>query len=147
MNGLSWMIYLANIASGLSVFLGWLIAISIMLTILLTLTTLVANFAEGVNASNEFKRQSQKWATRFGILFLVFGTLETFTPNRQTVLLVAASEIGQRVMTSERMAQVENRVAGIVDPSLELLNTYISQQTQSIRQEMEKSTQPAKKPQ
>ena len=52
------------------------------------------------------------------------------------MLLIAASEIGERVLNSDRMAQVENRVAGIVDPSLDLLNTWIAQQTQSIRREM-----------
>jgi hypothetical protein len=57
-------------------------------------------------------------------------------PDRRTVLLIAASEIGERTMNSERMAMVGDKVASVLNPSIELLNTWISRQTEEIKAEM-----------
>jgi len=63
--------------------------------------------------------------------------LASIIPNRETVLLIAASEIGDRVMNSEKMAKVGDRVGSVVDPGIDLLKTWIEQQTQTIKKSME----------
>ena len=57
-------------------------------------------------------------------------------PSRQTILLIAASELGERVLASDKMARVEERVNGVLDPSLDLLTTWMMKQTQELRQQM-----------
>ena len=136
MNSLSWLIYLAGAVGNFGILFGWIIALSAIATIVLTIAKLVMEFDSDIRSQPETRASFRRWAIFAGIVFLFSGIIECVIPDRKTVLLIAASEIGERVLNSDRMAQVENRVAGIVDPSLDLLNTWIAQQTQSIRREM-----------
>jgi len=76
---------------------------------------------------------------------MLMGTLSSIIPNRETVLLIAASEIGDRVMNSEKMAKVGDRIGSVVDPGIDLLKIWIEQQTQTIKKSMEPVSQPATK--
>jgi hypothetical protein len=149
MNGLSWLIYLAGATGSLSTFFTIVCVIAGILTAVLSIVALVSlekTNARGVEKSElvlkeqeEVHRSARKWAMRFGLLFFLFGVLNSILPDRRTVLLIAASEIGERTLKSDQMAAVGNRLANVVDPGLDLLNTWISKQTQDLRREMEGS--------
>jgi hypothetical protein len=62
------------------------------------------------------------------------GSLASLVPSRQTVLLIAGSEMGERVLNHPKFNQV-------VDPGLELVTTWMQKETAEIRRSME----PAKK--
>jgi hypothetical protein len=47
-------------------------------------------------------------------------------PSRQTVMLIVASELGERVVSNAQ-------ITSVVDPSLELLNAWISKTTQDLK--------------
>lgn len=155
MNSLSWLIYLAGATGSLSGFLTFVVVVLALLTAMLTLVALFTldetdKYGDLLSEAelNNVRRThgvSRRSAIRFGILFLVLGTATSLLPDRKTVLLIAASEIGERMLTSDRMARLENRVASVVDPSLELLNTWINQQTESIRREMESNAKSSNK--
>ena len=146
MNSLSWLIYLAGVSQSLSVFLVLLCVVSATVGMLLTVIAIVClgtRDSNGYALANdryqdrqEIHKSAKRWAVRFGILFVVFGMFSNLLPERKTVLLIAASEIGERTLNSEKMAAVGARVNSVIDPSIELLNTWIVKQTEELRADM-----------
>ena len=129
MNGLSWLIYLAEVVDTFGKMLGTALFISIF-ALMAASAAVVIGHVEEESVVGAFGKKLAKWT--IGALF-VGSIFFVITPSRQTVLLIAASEIGERVMTSDR-------VQGVIDPSVELLQTWIRQQTQSIQREIQQST-------
>ena len=62
------------------------------------------------------------------------GGLANLVPSRQTVLLIAASEMGERVLNHPRVNQV-------IDPGIDLLTTWMEKE----KHELQKSMQQGKK--
>ena len=129
MNGLSWLIYLAEVVDTFGKMLGTSLFISIFALMAASAAVVIGHVEEESAVASAGKKLA-KWT--IGALF-VGSIFFVITPSRQTVLLIAASEIGERVMTSDR-------VQGVIDPSVELLQTWIRQQTQSIQREIQQST-------
>ena len=64
------------------------------------------------------------------VLIVEFITclLFVFVPNRQTMILVAASEVGEKVLTNDK-------VTNIIDPSIDLLQTWIKNELTNLKKE------------
>jgi hypothetical protein len=117
MNTLSWLIYFAGISESLI----------ILFTILGILLTIGSLFMMMVSADPETKSDEKfnkpiRWTLISGITFLV---LLVFVPNQKTIMLIATSEIGEKVVKSEQ-------VANIADPSIALLKAWIEKQTKEL---------------
>lgn len=146
MNSLSWLIYIAGATSSLCVFLVLMCVALATLTVILTIVALLhldkTDAIGGALPPDKCKDvdfvhdASRRWAIRFGVLFVVLGLFASLLPERRTVLLIAASEIGERTLNSERMAVVGDRMASVINPSIDLLNTWIEKQTRDIKAEM-----------
>ena len=142
MNGLSWLIYAASVTQSIGSFFGFLAVmcgiatvISIIVTIVLLDETSSSGYSlpeDAVLQRRNIRGKSMQIAWKCGIGLFLFGVISAASPDRKTVLLIAASEIGERVVTNEK-------VQGVIDPSVELLKTWIAQQTQAIQQEMEQT--------
>lgn len=65
---------------------------------------------------------------------LVFGLMNVVVPDQRTMYLVAASEVGEKVATSER-------VIGLVDPTLDILKNYIKLENDKIVNEIKKQAE------
>jgi len=111
MNNLSWLIYLADVAGCVG---GFIAFISVMCGI----ASVVSLVIYIVPAEETVASTARIWMRRAIPGLIVSGLIAGLIPNRQTVLMIAASEIGERAMTS-------TQVAGVVDPSLELLKTWL----------------------
>jgi len=141
MNSLSWLIYLAGVTDSLSNFLKFLTCVLFVLCVILTLLSVALLNTTGLSEKEKVTQAAaQKVCKRYAILifvvFFCFGLLVNVLPNRQTVLLIAASEIGERAMNSEKMAKINDKVVSVIDPSVELLNVWIAKQTEDLRKEM-----------
>lgn len=90
--------------------------------------------AKVIAREQEKRRTNAKWRGWFIVASLVFGLLGALMPSRNTMLLIAASEIGERTMNNERVQRV-------VDPSMELLTTWITKMTHDLKREMESQAQ------
>ena len=69
------------------------------------------------------------WATYLKRWLRIMAPLSIFwivLPTRETMILVAASEIGEKVITSEK-------VTTVIDPSVVLLKTWIEKQTLDLQ--------------
>lgn len=82
------------------------------------------------------RKGAWRWARICAVSMVMFMFGNAAVPDRNTVLLIAASEIGERVATSQR-------VDDILDPSIELLKTWMEQQTAAIRKDMAPAPAPA----
>jgi hypothetical protein len=57
------------------------------------------------------------------------------------MILMASAEIGQRIIQSDSVSKaVSQTVDHVIDPSVDLLNTWIVLETKRIRSEMDAST-------
>jgi The Golgi pH Regulator (GPHR) Family N-terminal len=139
MNSLSWLIYLAGVAEGLST----IVTVIAVLSGIAAIAAWIAFFAafdetdsSGRPYSDEQIEQTRKVVrptirrVAFTLLFtsIFASVINVGLPSRQTILLVAASEMGERALMSRPVQEV-------IDPSVELLQTWIRQQTAAIREE------------
>ena len=124
MNDLSWLIYLADIAGsvgGLLTFLAVIAGATAVVSLIVTGIAVADRHLETAAASRRIFRQAMPAG-------IVVGLIAGFMPGRQTVMMIAASEIGQRAVNSAS-------VAGVVDPSLELLKTWIAKTTAEMKKQ------------
>lgn len=133
MNTLSWLIYLASVTGSIGGFftfiafitgLGTFIGIGGILITRISITDAI--IADDVTKLEKLSVFFRKWIFIFASLFLFSGTTSVILPERNTVLLIAASEIGEKVVASEK-------ISSVVDPSIELLKTWIEEQTIQIK--------------
>lgn len=129
MNSLSWLIYLAEVVDTFGKMLDVVLIIAVAALLAASIATVIGHLDEEPIITSFGKKLAKATLVTASICSIFF----VITPSRQTVLLIAASEIGERVVTSDR-------VQGVIDPSIELLQTWIRQQTQSIQREMQQST-------
>lgn len=107
MNGLSWLIYWAGAgaADGLSNICGFLTVVGFVLGGASLIWFCVLSFDSDREVQNSLPYFIQ---FRRGALALLvfFGLIYFFLPTRQTVLLIAGSEMGERVLKSEQVQGV-----------------------------------------
>jgi hypothetical protein len=149
MNELSFLLYLAHVSDNIGGVLGVLGVLTCIGAIVMALYYTITKFF--VIPSIEVAGESWKsWSTdefdrllasvkvagkAFVILCTISitaGLIKSFVPDRKTVTLIAASQIGEKIIKSPQ-------VQSIVDPSITLLKSWMEQQTQSIEKEMLKS--------
>jgi len=98
MSQLSWLIYLAGVANYIG---GWATAFSI-----LTFSMCVIITVWYVSSGRMVDRGPPKPAWIMYPIFIFFLVVSTMVPSRETVLAIAASEVGQQVLTSPQAKQV-----------------------------------------
>jgi hypothetical protein len=132
-NNLSLLIYLAGVTGNLSNFLTFVTVVFGILGVICVIVWLVSldtsNFSSSSYAEH-VKKHSWRWSWAFLSLMIFTGSVSALTPTRQTVLLIAGSEMGERVLNHPKFNQV-------VDPGLELVTTWMQKETAEIRRSMD----------
>ena len=139
MNSLSFLIYLAEISRNIGVFFGFGIVACVVLTaafcVLYCSSSGTRNY-QGPFPKEELEENAanMKIATKymkiFFIMTIVFGILESIIPSRETVLLIAASEISEKIINTPE-------VKNVIDPSVDLLKSWITLQNIEIKNQIE----------
>ena len=140
MNNLSILIYLSGVTGTLASFLTFVTIVFGLLGVVCLIVWLVAHDetdaayrrleGEALAGRREIRKNSWKWFWRFCGLFVFVGSLASFVPSRQTVLLIAASEMGERVLNHERVNQV-------IDPGIDLLKTWMEKEKLDLQKSMQ----------
>ena len=73
---------------------------------------------------NHFKRSMKLMAIPIALI-----VTSIFVPSSRTVYLIAASEVGERVVQNEK-------VQGLFDPSIDILKNYITLENEKIQKEL-----------
>lgn len=135
MNSLSWMIYGVGVVGSLWTTLCiFAIIIPTIYIAMYTVSALNTSDAYREEDKDRWRKIRDGFAPRIrqsliasAVLLLVMTAL----PSRQTMLLVAGSEIGQRVITSEQ-------VQSVTEPGLELLRTWMREETTRLKGKSER---------
>ena len=120
MNGLSWLLYFADVLPSISAFVGTGAGI-------LGFTGLVAWIGGGAfaNASDEDSddyRLAHWWeimGRKFFLVCVAVVPLTLLIPDTQTFYLIAASEAGEVVVESDEAQMLFDRVTAIIDQELD----------------------------
>ena len=129
MNNLSIFVYLIQIFGNIS---AVLFAMAICLLVVGAVSLIVFGIA---------LVEDQDWVPEvFGKLYKIWlkiiipvSICWAIIPTKETMLLIAASEVGEKIVTSEK-------ITSVVDPSVTLLKTWIEKQTQDIQNSMNHSS-------
>lgn len=111
MNSLSWLIYLSGVVSGVKAVL--VLAAIIMIAVCVFL--LVAHMVDpGVRHSSI----TRKLIATVALCATAFALVAAIVPSQRTVLMIAASEMGEQVMLNSGADQ-------LMQPSVQLLHNWI----------------------
>lgn len=118
MNTLSWLLYLAGIAGNLSTFFG--LSSFFMIIIGGFFCLAVAGHTE---------KTPPKKLLAIPIIGFIFAIIACFIPNEKTIMYIAASEYGEKVVNSKEVRDLAN-------PASELLKTWIKKETERLTKEI-----------
>ncbi len=134
MNSLSWLIYAIELFSTIKGLAG---GFSVVFVIIFTVTCIAYIISKidysDLDAEQYYWGLSIMKRVAYGTVF--FLILYTFIPSSKTMTLIAASEIGEKFVNSQKAGQVVDK---IVDPSINLLNKYIQEQIDFLDKKVEK---------
>lgn len=118
MNDLSWLIYLIGLFDSVKFTTAMLFVVGFLIYAVYVIATSISN-SELYRSADE-RHKIRKYPA-FILVFLLITLL--ITPDRKTMLLIAASEVGEKVFNNDK-------VINTVDPALELLQTWIKTETE-----------------
>ena len=140
MNNLSILIYLSDVTGNLGNFLTFVAVVFGILGVVSLIVWLVSHdetdtyyrrLESDVLASRrETRKTAWRWFWCFYGLKVFTGGLANLVPSRQTVLLIAASEMGERVLNHPRVNQV-------IDPGIDLLTTWMEKEKHELQTSMQ----------
>ena len=140
MNNLSILIYLSGVTGNLGNFLTFVAVVFGILGVVSLIVWLVSHdetdtyyrrLESDVLASRrETRKTAWRWFWCFYGLMVFTGGLANLVPSRQTVLLIAASEMGERVLNHPRVNQV-------IDPGIDLLTTWMEKEKHELQTSMQ----------
>lgn len=129
MNGLSWILYFADVSASLRWFLtaGAIIgAVGVVVGIIAFFISLDDSMGESDQKSaGGFSGRMLKSFLPFGVCAFVVASL---LPSQNTLMLIAASEVGETILTSDTAQKVGGEAGEIAVDSLKLLRKYLDEQ-------------------
>lgn len=128
MNGLSWLLYFADVSEALRLFSTFVwVTLLIALTLSLFVWMGVADSSDKAEVDRYQKFLVRLWW--MGIpTFLAFMTFFIVIPQRQTFMLIAASEFGEEVLDNADVQAIGGEAGDLAVDSLSLLRKYINDQ-------------------
>lgn len=118
MNTLSWLLYLAGVAGNIAGFL----AIIVLALAILQLGIVIAYAIE-----KEMLPPRRLWIS--GAVAVILGIIASIIPNKETIMYIAASEYGEKVVNSKEVRDLAN-------PATELLKTWMKKETERLAKEI-----------
>lgn len=127
MNSLSWLIYLASLSGSASSLFSFMAFMGAVACVIGAILSVLWTDGGGYNGDIKIKgyeemRARGKVLSRTGLMMLVgFGSVATVLPGKDTIYAIAASEIGERIITDET-------VKGLAADSTKALQGWIRKQ-------------------
>ena len=117
MNGLSWLLYFAEVSENIGTALGVMSIISAAATIIVTLFVVIPDSRDKTNTWEQHGPKLQK-----GLIILFFvSLLGLLFPSQNTVYLIMASESAQTVATSAAGQKMIGDIQNIVSLKLQTI--------------------------
>lgn len=136
MNSLSWLIYTISVLDKLGSFAVVVMLVSAAATAI-TLAAWVITWGEYYGKEPFPTQYFTRWLKISIPLLVASSLLHIAIPNDKNMMLIAASEVGQRVITSDQAKSVMDKTATVLDPSIELLQTWIKTELEKQKKALE----------
>ena len=140
MNNLSILIYLSGVTGTLGNFLTFVAVVFGILGVVSLVVWLVSHDetdtyhrrleGDALAGVRDKRKTAWRWFWCFCGLMVFTGGLSSLVPSRQTVLLIAASEMGERVLNHPQVNQV-------IDPGIDLLTTWMEKEKHELQTSMQ----------
>lgn len=124
MNTLSWLLYGAELTEGLKL-LGILGGMACGIASIPAAIAVCVCIADKQDVGLKISKAALKWAV--SILF-VCCLISVVAPSRKTVLLIAASEAGQQILSTEQGQAITGEAGQLAADSLRVLRNFINDQ-------------------
>lgn len=98
MNSLSWLIYLADVLPSLGGILSFAAYPAIIATVIFTIG-FFSTLGESEKEEHDFAARILKTAVTVALICGLFGAL---FPSKQTIMMIAASEFGEKIATTDK---------------------------------------------
>lgn len=131
MNNLSWFIYFAGIVDTISVWASFFASVGgiMYLAFMLFISGFVGGFDPKSKEHDEVRGVRREISIIALPILAVCIPIALFVPSRQTLILIAGSELGERAVKSEA-------VQSVVNPGMDLVKLWIKQETDIITKRM-----------
>jgi hypothetical protein len=130
MNGLSWLLYFAEVSENISTTLGAMAIITAIASIIVTLFVVIP---DSHDKTNTWELQGPKLQKGLIVMFFV-SLLGLLFPSQNTVYLIMASESAQAVATSDAGQKMIGDIQNIVSLKLQTIaDDMTAEAQQSIR--------------
>ncbi|MVB00075.1 hypothetical protein GN330_22775 [Nitratireductor sp. CAU 1489] len=113
MNNLSWLIYLAEVADKVSAWAGAMSIILVMVGIAGMMFIAVAISLDEISV-----RAASRLVGVWALVTALFAAVHTITPSSRTIYMIAASEIGETVVTSPEAIEMMTDLKAIIKSRL-----------------------------
>jgi hypothetical protein len=133
MNTLSWFIYLIGVVPAIGVFaLKVSLLSAIGMVIIVGAHVLARSECYNQSSKNEFDEKTaplfRYWRKVFLSIFCVAVPIFILIPNQKTMILIGASEFGEKMLSSDKAQR-------LIDPSYQLLETWINKELAKLKEE------------
>ena len=154
MNSLSIMIYVVGVAEKLQDNIGGAGFLVGVLCVLFAIGYAIAiGNSVGTSDYNKYDRElanrfipGLKSGLRWSISIAVILSLLNFLfPTKQTMIMIAASEVSEKIITSETAQSALNQVGGVSADAMTLLKTYIAKEQAELTKEIAEAVAPKEK--
>jgi hypothetical protein len=122
MNQLSWLIYLADVCGSAGGWLGWIGGICGLITGATVILSLI--ITGGLADTKDVDGIPEVWKVAYKILcwtlplFLICLVLNIITPSRETIYAIAASEVGEELISSPTAAKATRALEAWIDAQI-----------------------------
>lgn len=133
MNTLSWFLYLADIANKLYVNIGPSLVITFLFIIVPLFVCSVVYSEERDYENGEYKRvrvyparhvgAHLKWIVPLWVIFFVLGMI---IPSKDTLLMIAASQVGEQVIQLQQVQELGGEAGALATDTIRMLREQVS---------------------
>ena len=114
MNGLSIMLWLADIVGKVTMAMWWVFGLTI-LAIIITNLFIILSRADDGKPFKEFRPVAKKHL----YMALIGVFVSTFIPSKETIYLIAGSELGETIITAPENIETMGKVRELVNTKLD----------------------------
>lgn len=134
MNSLSWLLYGANVASNAGVFLTMGATIlGIGGVCAFVVGAMIRDFASDFRDQKKEDsaaegKKLQSYSPKLFLAAAIFAGLSVVVPSKDTLMMIAASEVGETVIASAAAQELGGEAGALATDSLKLLRKYVTEQ-------------------
>lgn len=128
MNNLSWLLYAAEAFEGLKVAGGIASPLSILVAGLVGIVAALNRFDKDIGGGERVAAPLFKAVRTLVVVGVISGLVAIVAPSRNTIMLIAASEVGETVLASEQAQELGGEAGQLATDSLRVLRKFINAQ-------------------